>query len=387
VGQPWDWEGYDMIYSEGAPRSFRASSLRVEGLFNEKELERFAHLADIGDQERVLQRLYDIIDRNRDGKLTADEVQAAMRLPAKAQAIAQMVVSMPSEWHYEKMQWDDLDELLGHTSSTPNVNWISEKGRIKELSWWPEVAGRVGLPGSGRVTHFHPVGLCALFSRKRRVIDVESFLALYEREHILFAAGTPKLNQKSVENLRSLLFYLNAYYENYSEVVGLHELSYMLATVRHEAYNFKEAEFFSSRPESGSFSYFDKYDPVLAADENQRVRARNYGNTEKGDGYKYRGRGLVHITWKVNYQKFSDILGVDLVGNPHLAAELRYSVPIMMIGMIRGSFTGRKLSHYFDEGKKDYRGARKIINRMNESELIASYAERFGSILSKVATL
>ena len=33
---PWDWEGYDMIYSEGGPQSFRASSLRVEGLFSEK---------------------------------------------------------------------------------------------------------------------------------------------------------------------------------------------------------------------------------------------------------------------------------------------------------------------------------------------------------------
>jgi hypothetical protein len=54
-----------MIYSEGGPQSFRASSLRVEGLFNEKELEHFAHLADIGDQERVLRSLTIFVARRQ----------------------------------------------------------------------------------------------------------------------------------------------------------------------------------------------------------------------------------------------------------------------------------------------------------------------------------
>lgn len=75
------------------------------------------------------------------------------------------------------------------------------------------------------------------------------------------------------------------------------------------------------------------------------------------------------------------MLGVDLVADPDKAAELKYSLPIMIIGMTRGSFTGKKLSHYFAEDKKSYKSARYIINAQDESELIASYAERFELIL------
>lgn len=42
----------------------------------------------------------------------------------------------------------------------------------------------------------------------------------------------------------------------------------------------------------------------------------NTGNTQPGDGWKYRGRGFNQITFKSIYQKYADQLGIDLVGNP-----------------------------------------------------------------------
>ena len=231
------------------------------------------------------------------------------------------------------------------------------------------------------MTHFHPVGFCALFAKKVGVVDVEAFLALYEQAHTSFAPGTPSLNSKSKANLREILAAINSYYAGSEEVAGLYELAYMLATVRHETYYPSRREYFSAVPEYGDMAYFNKYDPVLAKDESDRLKARAYGNQDEGDGYKYRGRGLVHLTWKANYQKLSELLGVDLVADPDKAAELKYSLPIMIIGMTRGSFTGKKLSHYFSEDKKSYKSARYIINAQDESELIASYAERFELIL------
>lgn len=42
------------------------------------------------------------------------------------------------------------------------------------------------------------------------------------------------------------------------------------------------------------------------------------GNTEPGDGSKYKGRGLIMITGKNRYKALGDTIGVDLVKNPEL---------------------------------------------------------------------
>ena len=42
------------------------------------------------------------------------------------------------------------------------------------------------------------------------------------------------------------------------------------------------------------------------------------GNTEDGDGERFKGRGLIQITGRSNYQAAQDALGVDYVEDPTL---------------------------------------------------------------------
>lgn len=48
---------------------------------------------------------------------------------------------------------------------------------------------------------------------------------------------------------------------------------------------------------------------------------KDLGNTEKGDGRKFKGRGFIQITGRANYTKYKAFCGYDVVSKPELLAK------------------------------------------------------------------
>ena len=55
---------------------------------------------------------------------------------------------------------------------------------------------------------------------------------------------------------------------------------------------------------------------------------KDLGNVMKGDGKRYKGRGVFQLTGRANYRAYGKALGVDLENNPELAADPEVSVRV-----------------------------------------------------------
>ena len=113
--------------------------------------------------------------------------------------------------------------------------------------------------------------------------------------------------------------------------------------------------------ESGQFRFMEEiWGPTAAQRRYEPVStlATNLGNSEVGDGKRFKGRGPIQITGRANYRRFGDLLGTDLVADPARAAlpELAFR--------IAGLFWSKKgLNELADRATDD--AFREITRRIN----------------------
>ncbi|CAN5916539.1 hypothetical protein BH11PSE8_BH11PSE8_24030 [soil metagenome] len=75
--------------------------------------------------------------------------------------------------------------------------------------------------------------------------------------------------------------------------------------------------------ESGEFRFMEELwgpTPAQVRYEPMSDLAARLGNTQPGDGKRFKGRGPIQITGRFNYQKYGGLLGIDLCADPQLAA-------------------------------------------------------------------
>jgi putative chitinase len=166
------------------------------------------------------------------------------------------------------------------------------------------------------------------------------------------------LNQSQVDGIEQLLTFI----ENDPALVDVRFAAYIMATVKHEC--------------------ADRWKPIEEFASGAQYEGRlDLGNTQAGDGKRFKGRGYVQITGRANYRKFSLRLSVDLVGTPTLALDPDISYKVASLGMRQGLFTGKALADFIHEDVRDYRNARRIINGLDKADKIKGHAEKLESVL------
>jgi len=67
--------------------------------------------------------------------------------------------------------------------------------------------------------------------------------------------------------------------------------------------------------ESGSFKYMQEIASGAAYEGRQDL-----GNTQRGDGVRYKGRGVIQLTGRANYRNYGRALGMDFERHPDIVA-------------------------------------------------------------------
>ncbi len=160
--------------------------------------------------------------------------------------------------------------------------------------------------------------------------------------------------------------------------------AHFLAQVTHESGGFKYVRENLNYSAKALFNVFRKYFPnMTVANEYARqpekiadkVYANRLGNGSEasGDGYKFRGRGLIQLTGKNNYMAFQKVTGENLITDPDQVASPKYALASacwywqkrkintyadqddihMVTKLINGGYNGlANRQHYLEEYKK-----------------------------------
>lgn len=132
-------------------------------------------------------------------------------------------------------------------------------------------------------------------------------------------------------------------------------LCHFLAQIIHESGHLKYNQENLNYSAKALRSVFGKYFPTNALAEQyarkpekiaNRVYANRMGNGDEasGDGWKYKGAGLIQLTGKTNYTKCSEFLGIDLVNDPSLV----YNSPEICVKTACWYWSVNNLNKYAD---------------------------------------
>jgi len=125
--------------------------------------------------------------------------------------------------------------------------------------------------------------------------------------------------------------------------------------------------------ESGNFKWVVEF-----ASGKEYEGRKDLGNTEAGDGVRFKGRGYIQLTGRANYTKFSKFCNEDCVANPDLVST---KYPMLSAAYF---FNSGKLWAVCDLGSTDdivEKVTRRVNGGINGLKERTEYFHKFWSIL------
>lgn len=172
-----------------------------------------------------------------------------------------------------------------------------------------------------------------------------------------------------------------------SQFLGMEAIGVALDTFgdhdrRNEAYVFATAFHETGRKmqpvyEIGPHSYFNKYEPGTNI-------GRMLGNVRPGDGFLFRGRGLVQLTGRAIYARAGVYTHLPLETNPDMAMLPDVAARLLVLGVEGGWFTGRGIKS-LGTNLDDYHRFiedRRAVNGTDRAAMIANYAMKFEAAIA-----
>lgn len=364
---PWEWPDFKCVEDTGSPVDKLAYTFNIRGILSTEEQHNYrTKISKVdGGPLLTLLRLYEIVDTDKDGILSSEEIRAALGRPWHAQVLGQLVTKYESEWFWNKSKWDELAPLLEEEPGQPNRIWESEKKRIEELSWWKELAGKHGISEDGKAWHFQPIWLATLFRLNVRElissiqmqkmfpdsveIKREEVRKLFNQYADRFEINTPERISQFFAQIKaevgyallgkeeSLWYSVQALKSTFRRYFNTYpgeaeELGYKRISIGE--YNGLPSAAKRSYSVQGPYAYSQLPQPDEIAKRVYCCSADAGGFTlTKGgceEGLMYKGKGFIQLTWKSNYEAVENILkqklpeeSINIVANPDQLLETK----------------------------------------------------------------
>ncbi|WP_414444192.1 glycoside hydrolase family 19 protein [Burkholderia sp. 22PA0106] len=284
----------------------------------------------------LMSKVYDALFTTGNGEQAADELCMLSQTergayPWHMLAASRLIVKHESEWA-NPSKWRpliaELEKQVG-----PKPAHAEELKRIEKLVWWDEV--RAAVPGFPAPVAFqiHPIAIAGNFLRKATLTCKHCDNDLSITETILQRIF-PRINDTHAQSFASSLPQAFTRYEinscaRASHFLGQCEVECNGFTEFRENLRYIDGERLWATYKTSLTHGLKRLHPEWTMDQIKSYAKTNLikNDSELGEvlfgddshpGKDYRGRGLLHVTWRSTYGEYAQASGVDVTTSPDM---------------------------------------------------------------------